>query len=380
MHDQPDQRAVGKGRCRSLPRAVHQPRRVGLYAELLLQRRQQRLHGKGIGPHLHHTGFQPRIVEQGGQHLGRRARGGMGMPQHGELVVVERAALQRFEEQAHRVQGLAQVVAGSGQETGFVAVGLLGGLLGREGALRFGAQLVHQPVVFQLERNAAPCGPVGGARLHARERVVDTGEKQRGPHHRPASQRHRHHHAADGTGEVGDIGAVQRGPQPESARRHRADDADGVDDTFRGAPVEHHIPQAAPAQPHGGHAGDQFARRLLRRVGERRNAAQREVHPGHHECVGHQPHRDGLGLGHPRHDPQRAERGGQRCEQRHRKVVPQQGHLLAQHLIALPRRPSPAGGGLGGIRLHRQGLRGSHGAGGWTGRGAGPPARRRCDC
>ena len=69
---------------------------------------------------------------------------------------VERALAQRAEVQAEGVDRLAQVVAGSGQETGFVAVGLLGGLLGREGALRFGAQLVHQPVVFQLERNAAP--------------------------------------------------------------------------------------------------------------------------------------------------------------------------------------------------------------------------------
>ena len=39
------------------------------------------------------------------------------MLEHRALVVVERAALQRFEKQSHGMQGLAQVVAGRCQKS-----------------------------------------------------------------------------------------------------------------------------------------------------------------------------------------------------------------------------------------------------------------------
>ena len=138
----------------------------------------------------------------------------MGVLEHGALVVVERAAVQRFQKQAHGMQRLAQVMAGRCEKAGFVAVGLLGGLLRRQGPLRLGPQLADQALVFQLERNAAPRGTVGRASLQAGQRVVHPREEQRRPHHGPPGQCHRHHHTADGAGEVGDVGAVQRCAQP----------------------------------------------------------------------------------------------------------------------------------------------------------------------
>ena len=75
------------------------------------------------------------------------------------------------------MQGLAQVMAGRCQKTGFVAVGLLGGLLRRQGPLRLGPQLADQALVVQLERNAAPRGPVGRAGLQAGQSVVHAGQE-----------------------------------------------------------------------------------------------------------------------------------------------------------------------------------------------------------
>ena len=57
-HHQIDQRLVGQRRRRGLARAVNQRGGVGLGAEFLLQRTQQRLHGERRVVRLHHAGLQ----------------------------------------------------------------------------------------------------------------------------------------------------------------------------------------------------------------------------------------------------------------------------------------------------------------------------------
>jgi hypothetical protein len=75
--------------------------------------------------------------------------------QRGDLGVAD-ALAQGLGEQAHRVQRLAQVVAGGGEELGLGAVGGLGGAARCLGLGLLDAQLQRQRVGARLQRIACP--------------------------------------------------------------------------------------------------------------------------------------------------------------------------------------------------------------------------------
>ncbi|MNT61649.1 hypothetical protein D3C72_1993080 [compost metagenome] len=68
-----DQRGIAVQRGGGIARAVHQPARIGLRREFVLELVQQRLQPEGPRPGRDHAGFQLGEVQQRVQHLARRA-------------------------------------------------------------------------------------------------------------------------------------------------------------------------------------------------------------------------------------------------------------------------------------------------------------------
>jgi hypothetical protein len=89
----------------------------------------------------------------------------------GHFVVLA-ALAQGFGKQAERVQGLAQIVAGGGEELGFGAVGEFGLVLGALGGRHLGAQALGQLLRVQTQAD------------HFAEHVVE------GPAHGQGAQAH----------------------------------------------------------------------------------------------------------------------------------------------------------------------------------------------
>ena len=173
---------------------LHRLRRI-LGPQLL----QQRIEREPLAPGLDHAGVQPGDIEQGIEQMPHRRRRAGDVVHQVAAVRGEFLVGQQAQEQADREHGLAQVMAGGGQEARFFQVAALGRLLLAPHLLQQRQILVAQPQGVQV-----------GA-MHA------VRERQRGGHIGDSA---RHH---------GDVQRRRLRRQRDEGRRQRRD-LEGVDD------------------------------------------------------------------------------------------------------------------------------------------------------
>ena len=291
------------------------------------------------------------------------------MGEHGGLRCGQGAARERVQEQAQRMQRLAQVVAGGGQKAGLVLVGLLG-------ALRLSAQLHDKAFVVELGLYAAARGLREVARMYAGQCEIHAQHGAGGQGDGAAVDRQRHDQAADHDGEVDHETAQHRRAQPQRARGNGAQDAGGIDHALGAASIAPHYPaQRAPGQPHRGHACHHAPSVAARGHADARQWPQDQVDQRHRGDVRCQPPEHGRLRQYQRHDPGRAHSGEKRGAESGRKTPPQQRNLLGQHLVAVPAQSiAPSIEGMGQVNgRHRR-------TAAVPAPGAGRAAAPRCGC
>ncbi len=239
-----DQDRIGEGDEPAANAAQVYPLGGGFRGVLAAQAVEQGLDGEGARANLHDPGIEARDVEQGAeQAVGRRHRSldliddMDALRRHGDVP-------QGADEEAERMDGLAQVVAGCGQEGRFREVGLLGQLL-------LAAQAVGQHLGLDAKADQFREVPVGGQSQTRHDRHEDDHQRPsrllQGMGRHQAPDRERHGGGKEHGGEGRQIEAERRD------RSHRQGEA-GVDHQHLGvepavADQPHRRP--APADPFG---------------------------------------------------------------------------------------------------------------------------------